>query len=211
MALLTSPAVDAYLLAQAPRRDRVLLEMEARAGRERIPIIGPAVGAFLFQILSMIRARRVFECGSAIGYSTVWLARAVGPRGRVFYTEGNALRVREAREYLRRAGVLSRVTQLQGDALTHLKRTPGSFDAVFNDVDKDGYPAVWKEASRRVRPGGLYLCDNTLWSGTVADRGCRDPWTKAIRRMNDAVAKDRRYLSSILPLRDGVTVAWRKP
>ncbi len=209
--MITDPKVEAYLHAHAPARDTVLGEMEARAKRERIPIVGPLVGILLFQLLSAIRARRVFELGSAIGYSTIWLARAVGPKGRVFYTEGNPDRVREAEGYLRRAKVRDRVTLLAGDALTGFRATPGVFDAVFNDVDKGGYPAVWKAAAPRIRSGGLYLCDNTLWSGTVADPRCKDPWTRAIRRMNAAVAGDRRYVASILPLRDGLTVAWRKP
>ena len=211
MVPITPAAVEGYLRAHAPARDAVLREMEARARREKIPIVGPLVGTLLFQFVSLIRARRIFELGSAIGYSTIWLARAVGPRGRVFYTEGNPDRVREAEGYLRRAKVRDRVTLLSGDALTSFRRTTGAFDAVFNDVDKDGYPAVWKAAAPRIRPGGLFLCDNTLWSGTVADPRCRDPWTRAIRRMNDAVAKDRRYVASILPLRDGLTAAWRKP
>ena len=202
--------IEAYLASLAPRRGAVLLGMEARARRERIPIVGPLVGTLLFQLVSMIRARRVFECGSAIGYSTAWLARAVGPRGRVFYTEADPGRLREARGYLRRAGLLSRVTMLEGDALRSLRRIPGTFDAVFNDVDKGAYPAVWSEASGRIRPGGLFLCDNTLWGGSVAEARSRDAWTRAIRRMNRAVARDPRYVSCLLPLRDGVTAAWRR-
>ena len=211
MSAITPAPVEAYLRAHAPPRDRVLMEMEAKARRERIPIVGPLVGVVLFQLASLAKARRIFECGSAIGYSTIWLARAVGPKGRVFYTESDKGRIRSAQDYLRRAGVLNRVTVLKGEALMSLKKTPGEFDLVFNDVDKDGYPSVWKEASRRIRPGGLFLSDNTLWSGRVADASARDAWTKAIRAMNRSVANDRNYVASILPLRDGLTVAWRKP
>ena len=211
MSGITPASVDRYLLGLAPRRDKILLEMEVRARREKIPIVGPLVGTVLFQLASLVRARRVFECGSAIGCSTIWLARAVGPLGRVFYTESDLGRIASAEGYLRRAGVLSRVRMLKGEALRSLKGTPGSFDVVFNDVDKDGYPGVWKEASRRIRPGGVFLSDNTLWGGRVADPRVKDSWTVAIRRMNRAVASDRRYVASLLPLRDGLTVAWRRP
>ncbi len=207
---VTPPAIEAYLSSLQRPRDTVLREMEARARRERIPIVGPLVGSLLQQLLRMAGARRIFECGSAIGYSTIWLARAAGPKGRVFYTETDPARLSEARGYLRRAGVLSRVTMLEGLALASLKRTSGTFDAVFCDADKAGYPAYWKEASRRIRPGGLFLCDNTLWSGRVADPKARDASTKAIRAMSRSVAADRRYLSSLIPLRDGLTVAWRR-
>ncbi len=200
MGAVTPDAIEAYLAAHAPRRDRVLLEMEAKARRERIPIVGPLVGTVLFQMASMIRARRVFECGSAIGYSTVWLARAVGPRGRVFYTESDPGRISSAEGYLRRAGVLSRVTMLKGEALKSMKRTPGAFDAVFNDVDKGGYPGVWKEASGRIRPGGLFLSDNTLWSGAVLDG------EGPIVRFNDHVAADPRTVQALLSIRDGMTL-----
>lgn len=208
--MIITPAVDRYLTALAPRRDRVLLAMEAQARRERIPIVGPLVGALLFQLASMIRARRVFECGSAIGYSTLWLARAVGPRGKVVYTETDPVRARQAAAYLGRAGVLGRVEIRLGDALTALRSARGDFDMVFNDVDKEGYPAVWKAASRRLGKGGLFVSDNTLWHGRVADPRVRDASTAAIRRMNAAVARDRRFVASTLPLRDGVTVAWRR-
>ena len=207
---LTPQVVEAYLAGLLPPRDAVLREMEARARRERIPIVGPLVGALLQQLARVAGARRVFECGSAIGYSTIWLARAVGPQGRVFYTETDPGRIADARGYLRRAGVLSRVTMLEGPALASMKRTSGTFDAVFCDADKAGYPAYWKEAKGRIRPGGLFLCDNTLWSGRVADPKARDASTKGIRAMTRSVSTDRRWLSSLIPLRDGLTVAWRR-
>ena len=105
------------------------------------------MGTLLFQLVSLVRGRRVFELGSAIGYSTIWLARAVGPGGRVFYTEMDPGRIADARGYLRRAGVLSRVTLLEGPALASLTRTSGTFDAVFCDADKAAYPAYWRAAS----------------------------------------------------------------
>lgn len=207
--MITDPAVEGYLRSLLPPRDRVLLKMEERARRERIPIVGPLVGTVLSQLAFLLRARRVFELGSAIGYSTVWLARAVGPSGRVFYTDADPGKARDAARYLARAGLLSRVTLLVGDALQSFRRTPGDFDLVFNDVDKQDYPRVWKAASARIRPGGLFLSDNTLWSGRVAQTK-QDAWTRAIHRMNLAVAKDRRFVSSLLPLRDGLTVAWKR-
>src|SRR2546427_11451384 len=105
---------EKYLCSLLRRRDATTREMESYAAKHRVPIIGPACGRLLYQLARLIQARRVFEMGSAIGYSTLWLARAVGPRGRVFYTEGEPENARPAGERLHRAGVLERVRGLLG-------------------------------------------------------------------------------------------------
>jgi predicted O-methyltransferase YrrM len=208
MLSIVPESIDTYLKALAPRRDRVLTDMEALAARERIPIVGPLVGTLFFLLARAHRARRVFELGSAIGYSTIWWARAVGPRGRVFYTDGDPKNAERADRFLRRAGVASRVTILVGDALNMLKHTPGQFDIVFNDVDKWEYPRVFKQALPRVKPGGMLVSDNTLWSGRVTEAS-DDEWTEAIRRYNQLAARTRGVVTTTLPLRDGVSITCR--
>jgi len=138
----TDPAVDEYMLKLLPARDAVLAEMEEQARQRDIPIVGPAVGRLLFQYARLIQARKVFELGSAIGYSTLWWARAVGPGGEVFYTDGDPGNAEEARGYLERAGVADRVRIGVGDALEQLAAQKQEFDIIFNDVDKEGYPGV---------------------------------------------------------------------
>src|SRR3990170_1515798 len=128
---IVHPRIQRYLRTLTEPRDPVLRDMESRAGRERIPIVGPLVGRLFLQLALMIRARRVMELGSAIGYSTLWWARAVGPRGRVWYTDGDPANARAAERYLRRAGVLGRVTLLEGDALSSMRRVRGRFDIIF--------------------------------------------------------------------------------
>ena len=135
---------EKYIYSLLPRRDPVRREMERYAARHDVPIIGPACGRLLYQLARLIRAGRVFEMGSAIGYSTLWLAQAVGPKGEVFYTDGDPANARRAEEYFRRAGVRKRIQILVGDALDMLERTPGQFDLVFNDVNKTQYPAVFR-------------------------------------------------------------------
>ena len=150
-------------------------------------------------------AKRIFEMGSAIGYSTIWLARAAGPGAEVFYTDGNPENARRAKEYFRRAGVAGRIHVLVGDALQLLRKTPGKFDLIFNDVDKHQYPAVLRLAVPRIRRGGLFITDNTLWSGRVARPG-RDKYTRGIQRFNRMVYSSKRLFPVLIPLRDGVTV-----
>lgn len=201
--------VEKYFYGLLPKRDAVLSDMEAYAQRHNVPIIGPAVARLLAQLVQISGARRIFEMGSAIGYSTIWLARAAGAHGEVFYTDGNLENARRAQEHFRRAGVAGRIHILLGDALKSLARTPGKFDLVFNDVDKHQYPAVFRAAIPRVRRGGLFITDNTLWSGRVTRRAA-DRDTRGVQEFNRLVYSSRDVFSVLIPLRDGVTVCHKK-
>ncbi len=194
----------------------VLVEMERVAGERRFPIVGRAVGVTLELLARGIGARRVFELGSGFGYSAYWFARAVGPEGEVHCTDGDPANRDEAERHLMAAGLWDRVEYHVSDAVAAMGRTEGDFDIVYNDVDKDGYPAAWEAARSRVRVGGLYLCDNVLWSGHVAaeppstrpgfeGRG----YTEAVVAHNRVVSDDPDFLSVIIPTRDGVMCALR--
>jgi caffeoyl-CoA O-methyltransferase len=209
MSGITEPSIDKYIRDLIPKRDPVLREMEERASRERIPIIGPVVGTLLSQLARSIRAKRVFELGSAIGYSTIWLARALQPGGKIYYTDGNAENARAAEAYFERAGVRDRIEIRVGDALTHFESVDGDFDFIFNDVDKHGYPEVYRKAAGRVRVGGFFVTDNTLWSARVVDPAVNDADTKGVREFNTLLSADSRFETTVLPLRDGVAVALR--
>ncbi len=141
---ITVPAVEDYLYSLLPARDEVLTGIEAEAAKRDIPIVGPAVGRILYQLAVMIGAKSVFELGSAIGYSTIWWARAVGEGGRVIYTDGDRKKAEEARRYFDRAGVAGRITVKTGDALEILSEEKTEYDIIFNDVDKEDYPRVFK-------------------------------------------------------------------
>ena len=208
---ITHGAVEDYMYSILPERDETLRDMEAEAAGRSIPIVGPAVGRLLYQLAGMIKARTVFEMGSAIGYSTIWWARAVGEGGRVIYTDGSRKNADEAQRNLERAGVLDRVTIKVGDALEILSEQKDAFDIVFNDVDKEDYPRAFRVAAKHVRPGGLFVTDNVLWSGKVgqpADKADAD--TKAILEFNRLLYASPEFMTTIIPLRDGVAVAWRQ-
>jgi predicted O-methyltransferase YrrM len=209
---IVNRAIERYLLKLLPPREPVLSAMERRAERERIPIVGPVVGRMLYQLAKLIGARRVMELGSAIGYSTLWLARAVGPRGKVWYTDGDPHNARDASRYFARAGVSRRVTVMVGDAVRNMRRVGGRLDMVFCDIDKHGYPAAFEAAWPRIRPGGLFVCDNTLWSGLVTDRSARDADTAAIKRLNRMTySRFKDAFAVLTPVRDGLTVVWKGP
>ena len=207
-------SVEAYLtgLAETEHDDPVLAEMEALAAENDFPIVGRATGRYLELAARMIGARRVMELGSGYGYSAYWFARAVGETGEVVCTDGNPDNAAKAEQYLGKAGLWDRVRYRVGDALTGFAEEQGEFDIVYCDVDKLGYPDCWRAARDRIRVGGLWLCDNVLWSGHVAtgtDRDGLEGFTAAIREHNAMVAEDDRYVGSIIPIRDGVMTALR--
>ena len=207
--------VEGYLteLAATEHDDAVLTAMEKYAEQNGFPIVGRATGRFLEVAARSIQARRVMELGSGYGYSAYWFARAVGESGEVVCTEGDPANAERAREYLTEAGVWPRIRYRVGDALEGFAQETGEFDVVYCDVDKDGYPDCWRAARDRIRVGGLWLCDNVLWSGDVATgaerSGRLEGWTAAIDEHNRLVAADDRYVGSINPVRDGVMVALR--
>jgi predicted O-methyltransferase YrrM len=209
MSGITVGPVEDYLYSMLPPRDEVLSKMEDEAARRKIPIVGPAVGRILHQLALAIGAKTVFEMGSAIGYSTIWWARAVGTGGLVFYTDGDRKNADEARGYFEKAGVASRINMSTGDALELLSEHKQEFDIIFNDVDKEDYPRVLRLALPRLRKGGLFVTDNVLWSGRVAQKN-PDSKTKAILEFNRLLYSSPDLFTTILPIRDGVAVAIKK-
>jgi predicted O-methyltransferase YrrM len=199
--------VEEYLYKLLPQRDDVVTEMEDYAEQHRIPIIGPAVARMLALFVQVSGAKRIFEMGSAIGYSTIWLARAAGTKAKVVYTDGDPENARRAKDYFRRAGVAKRIEVRIGDALELLKKTPGTFDLIFNDVAKHQYPDALRVALPKVRRGGLFITDNTLWSGKAARPAApEDHDTLGVQELNRLAYTAKELYSVLIPLRDGVTV-----
>lgn len=203
--MITNPEIERYLAELLPARDAVLAEMEAEAARRKVPIIGPVVARYLAQCVMLSGARRIFELGSAIGYSTIWLARAAGESAEVHYSDGSAANAGSAAAYFERAGVGRRIRIHTGDALTALAETPGEFDLIFNDVDKEGYPAVLDAAAARLRKGGLFITDNTLWGAKVLDPNQESD--RAVVEFNRRLFSSPQFFATLMPVRDGVSVA----
>jgi caffeoyl-CoA O-methyltransferase len=206
---VTAGPVDDYLYSMLPKRDEVLAEMEDYASQHDVPIVGPAVARVLQQLALLINARSVCELGSAIGYSTIWWAQAVGENGRVIYTDGEKKNAERARGYFARAGVTGRITLHTGDALEFLSEQKQEFDIIFNDVDKEDYPRVLRLVAPRLRQGGLFITDNVLWSGRVAEKN-PDARTKAILEFNRKLYDSKEFYTTVLPIRDGLAVAMKR-
>jgi caffeoyl-CoA O-methyltransferase len=216
--MITDPKVENYLYAMLPERGATLAEIERQAKERDIPIVGPAVGRLFYQYAQLIGGKSVFEMGSAVGYSTIWWAMAVGEGGKVHYTDGSRKNADEARRYFAQAGVADRIEVHVGDAIEILSERKEQFDILFLDIDKHDYPRAARMAPDRVRRGGLFITDNTLWSGSVVYAAGNtdykpekepDENTRAIVEFNELVYKSLDWYTTIIPLRDGVTVAMR--
>jgi caffeoyl-CoA O-methyltransferase len=205
------PAIDRYVNDILPARDPVLAEMERLAERENIPIIGPACMRLLSLLVQVSGAKRIFEMGSAIGYSAVWLARAAGRGSKIYYTDSDPKNLTRAKAFLRRAGVAGRVEMQLGDALVSFQRTPGTFDMIFIDVNKHQYPEAFRLALPRLRHGGLLAFDNILWSGRVGYKAkAGDKLTRTIQKFNRSLYANKELFPVIVPLRDGVIVCRKR-
>jgi caffeoyl-CoA O-methyltransferase len=209
---LVDGAFTSYLEGLIPARHPVLQEMEAYARATRFPIVGPVVGQLFYLLTRLGGARRVFELGSGYGYSTAWFAMGVRDNGggEVSHVVWDEKLSRAARGHLERLGLLPLVRFHVGEAVAALQQVDGQFDIVFSDIDKEGYPASLPVIKAHLKPGGVLLVDNMYWRGGVVDPRAADPATEGIRVLTRSVFADPDFVSTIVPLRDGVLVARRR-
>lgn len=205
---LAQPALTAYIEGVIPARPPVLQEMETYAAQRKFPIVGPVVGQLFYLLTRASGARRVFELGSGFGYSTAWFAMAVRDNGggevhHVVWDDGLS---QQARGYLGRLGLTGVVRFTVGEAVAALDGTSGEFDVIFNDIEKDGYPASFPVMKAHLRRGGILLVDNMIWRGRAMDPAVDDPATRGVREITRLLFSDPDLTGVIVPLRDGVFV-----
>lgn len=198
--------IEKYLTEIIPERDPVLTDMEEFAASREFPIVGPLVGRLLYILATAMNAKRVLELGSGYGYSAYWFAKAVGKDGKVICTDGSEEHRHRATEYFKRGRVLERIEFHVGDALKLIDSFDGEFDIIFNDIDKAHYPKVLRKVIPRLRKGGLFISDNVLWSGRILDKK-PDTATAGIVTFNRMLFASKDLFTSIIPLRDGVSVS----
>lgn len=200
--------IDSYLRSHTAVEDDVLRTARERAAAEDMPPVPPEVGSFLMLLARIVKARDALEIGSGGGASGVWITRGLAPDGTLTTIEIDPEHQRLAMRTYAEAGIADRVRPLLGHAVQVLSTLPArSIDFMLIDPAKREYPIYLDEALRLVRPGGLILADNVLWSGRVMDPRANDPEDEGIRTYNDRVTRHPRLLSSILPIGDGVSVS----
>jgi len=210
--LLTYQAVQDYLASLVPPREKELLEMEAYAEQNEFPIIGPVCGYYCYQLARMIGAKSVFELGSGFGYSTAWFARAVRENGggMVHHTVWDEDLSGRARRHLVRLGSADLVQFHISEAVEALKKSEGLFDIIFNDIDKQAYPASLPVIKEKLRSGGLLIIDNMLWGGRIFDKADLSSTTLGVQEFTKQITNDPDWIVSLAPMRDGMIVAYKK-
>jgi predicted O-methyltransferase YrrM len=212
MPSLVADEVAHYLERLIPPRHPELAKMEAYAKQQGFPIIGPVVGQLCYQLARMIGARRVFELGSGFGYSTAFFARAVQESGGgvVHHVVWDEPMSKQARGHLEAMGLTDVVQYHVGEAIETLRSVDGPFDLVFNDIDKHAYPASLPVIESKLRPGGVLVVDNMLWSGRIFDRSDTSADTEGVRELTRLLTTSPVWTTSVLPIRDGVIVAIKR-
>jgi predicted O-methyltransferase YrrM len=202
--------IHKYLDRVTPERPPVLREMEDYAADKGFPIIGPLVGRFLYQMAVVTKARKILELGSGFGYgySAYWFSLAVKSKGHLTLTDTATANKRLALDFFKRAGLQSQIEFKVGNAINIARRLNGPYDIILNDIDKHEYPLTIPLAAGLLRKGGLFITDNIIWSGRVLEKN-PDKTTRAIVEFTAELYKDSRFYTSILPIRDGVSVAVR--
>jgi len=207
-----TPEIASYLDGLVPERPAELREMERVAESTKFPIIGPASGQLCYLVARLIGARRIFELGSGYGYSTAWFARAVRENGggEVHHVVWDEDLSKRARTHLDRLGYTDLVKFHVAEAVATLRETDGPFDIIFNDINKRDYPASIDAILPKLRKGGALIIDNMLWSGRILDPADQTPDTDGVRAVTRRIMESDEWVASILPVRDGVLVAYRK-
>ena len=215
MGQIVPPTVEAYLADLNRLGDAALQAVAADGAAGGLPLVDAEVGALLHVLTRATGARRVLEIGTAIGYSSIWMARALPPGGLLITFEIDRGRAARAKQNFVRAGVADKVNPMIGDATLLLAKVKGPFDLVFQDGDKEQYEPLLDRLIGLLRPGGLLVSDNVLWNGEVVPGFPpppvpRDPaGTAAIAAYNRRLSTESRLNTAWLPLRDGVALSVR--
>ena len=200
--------LEQYVTQLFAAEDAVLLAVRQRHAELNLPPIhiSPDEGKLLHVLLRAVRATSVLELGALAGYSGIWLARALPPHGRLTTIERDPTHARLARQGYQEAGLANRVDVIEGAALDVLPRLQAGFDAVFVDADKEPMAQYYEWSMRLLRPGGLLLCDNAFFHGSVADPDDHTPATAGVRAFNRLAASDPGLVATAIPIRDGLVV-----
>lgn len=213
MGRIVPEPVERYIAGLNRLSDSVLEDIARDGARRHLPLIDAEVGALLRVLAVSTRASRVLEIGTATGYSGIWLAGALPAGGTLLTIELEGHHAREARENFTRAGLADRVNVIVGDAERMVAKVAGPFDLIFQDGDKRQYSPMLDPLVRLLRPGGLLVTDNVLWSGEVipgfvdAPRQDLVDDTRAIAEYNDRINAHPELMTLIVPLRDGVAIS----
>ena len=206
--VITPPEIERYIQNLYPLEDPILKKMEEHAVESDFPYIGPLVGRVLYQLARLSKAKTVFEMGSGFGYSAFWFALALPENGVVYLTDNSQKNVELSKRFFLEGNLSHKARFHSGDSIQILSQTKDNFDIILIDLEKKDYPKALELAKTKLNPGGLMIADNLLWFGQVLEKDV-DQSTKAIQKFNQLLFNDCSFISTLLPIRDGVGVAFK--
>ena len=204
---IANPKIEDYILTHIANRETIFKEMESYATKVDFPIVGPMVGQILMQLTKMLKAKRILELGSGFGYSAIWFDKGMEEGGEIICTDFSKENELLATKNFELANMRSTIQFHVEDALEILSKLEGDFDIIFNDVDKEEYPETYEASIPRLKKGGILVTDNTLWYGKVVDSNSLDGATTGVIEYNRKAFSDKRVISVLLPVRDGLTIS----
>jgi predicted O-methyltransferase YrrM len=205
-------AIQDFLIGLVPPREPEMQVMEEYGRKTDFPIIGPAAGYACYQVTRLIKAKSVFEMGSGYGYSTAWFARGVQENGGgvVHHVVWDEKLSKLANGHLSRLGYDGIIQYHMAEAVATLRDTPGPFDLIFCDIEKQDYPKALPVIKEKLRPAGVLIIDNILWSGRIFDKADDSAATRGVREFTRLITADPDWIVSLVPVRDGMIVAYKK-
>ncbi len=215
MGQVVPDAVEQYLSSLNHEADDVLKDIARSGDTQDLPLVDAEVGVLLRVLATAVQAKRILEIGTAIGYSGIWLAGVLPPDGTLLTMEMDEQRAQQARGNFARAGLSERVSVIVGDAQRMLAKVSGPFDMIFQDGDKKLYSPMLDRLVDLLRPAGLLVTDNVLWSGEVVPGFVEKPQhnapdTQAIIEYNQRLNSHPALITSTVPLRDGVAISVKR-
>lgn len=209
MTKILYPAQEQYLNQFIKQGDSLLIEMEEFAAENNIPILSKPAAMLLEQYVKIINPKRTLEIGTAIGYSTIRIARKLKKKSRIFTIEKSEDNIKIAAENFNKASQADKIVLLEGDALQIMPRFDKKFDLIFLDADKEDYKRLFDYSMILLKKGGLIFIDNLLWHGYVASRSVPVKYkssTKIIREFNNLFTASANLNTIILPVGDGIGI-----
>jgi predicted O-methyltransferase YrrM len=206
MVPITDPRINNYLMKLSCEDDRLILGMEREAKKRDFPIVDRLVGRLLYTLTKLKNPRLIVELGSGYGYSAYWFAKALG-RGRVVLIDYDEKNSKKAQKVFQEAGLKRKAEFRVGNALD-LAQEYRNIDILFIDIDKHQYTSAVKRLLPNLNRNALVIADNALWYGKVTGRG-RDRETLGIKEFNDYMFRHKEFYTTIMPLRDGVLIAYK--
>ena len=215
MSFVVDPKIEEYAEAHTTP-DGELFERLAEETRAKTTVpqmmVGRIEGRFLATLVALSGARRILEFGTFTGYSSISMASALPPDGKVITLDVDPEATAIARRYMDESGHGDKIEIRLGPALETLRDLEGPFDLVFVDADKENYVNYYEAALPLLADDGLLIADNVLWSGRVVeDNDDDDESTRAIKEFNEHVRADDRVVSVMLTVRDGMTLIRKRP